>query len=127
MTGQALDRRSLDELCGGDAKFERDLLTEYLRAAPDMATRCRLMQEMGDGAGLQHWAHTFKSGCRTVGATMLADLCQRLELCGSEGRTAQAGLLMEPFIAEAARALSCIQGRLSELNTELNHAASGEK
>ena len=115
-TGQTLDRTCLEDLCGGDLDFERDLLAEYERAAPGMTTRCLLMQEMNDGSGLQHWAHTFKSGCRTVGASALADLCQRLEEHGGEGRPAAAAPLMETFAAEAARALARVRGRLAELS-----------
>ncbi len=116
----ALDRHCLEQLCDGDIEFERDLLTEFLRTLPDMVTRCRLMQEMGDGVGLEHWAHTLKSGCATVGATALADFCQQLELHGRDNQPAQAASRMEPFAAEAACVRACLETRLGELNTQLH-------
>lgn len=114
----ALDRLCLEQLCDGDVEFERDLLAEFLRTLPDMVTRCRLMQEMGDGAGLEHWAHTLKSGCATVGAAALADFCQRLELYGRDNQPAQAAFLMERFAAEAACVRACFDTRLGEIDTQ---------
>ena len=114
MTGQTLDRSYLDGLCGGDAGFEHELLAEFLRMAPNMALRCRLMLEMGDGPGLEHWAHAFKSSSRTVGAVALSEYCQRLEDMGRDGHFTPDGL-MPLFQEEAGRVQGCVERRLSEL------------
>ncbi len=117
---EELDLSYLTSLCGGDTDFERELLEEYLQAAPGMATRCRLMLEMRDGPGLQHWAHTLKSSARTVGATALADSCQRLECCDPEAAEPIKATLMTKFTAEASRAQSAVRERLQILTNEPN-------
>ncbi len=122
MPEPTLDLAYMTGLCAGDAGFEQELLEEYLQAMPNMATRCRLMFEMHDGPGLQHWSHTLKSSSRTVGAAALADLCQRLELCGRQDRLAEPGCappaLMAAFTAEASRAQSAVRERLCFLKNE---------
>ncbi|BDI30602.1 hypothetical protein CCAX7_26530 [Capsulimonas corticalis] len=81
---EILDPSRLAQLCAGDLNFEREMLLEFLGAAPRMRQRCEMMQEIGDCAGLQHWAHTLKGAAAAIGAMRLVDLCQEWENAAAE-------------------------------------------
>ncbi len=81
------DWSRLAAISGGDTEIEQRLLQEFLNTAPRMLLRCRFAVEMEDGPVLEHWAHTLKGSCGTLGATAVATLCQQLEILGREERT----------------------------------------
>jgi two-component system sensor histidine kinase/response regulator len=113
--GVDFDWSKLAALCRGNCEFEQKLLREFLKSAPKMLQRCRIAVEMDDSEMLNHWAHTLKGSCRTLGATALGNLCQQMEMAGKENRAAEAET--ELVRAEQAweRAQQQVQERLSEL------------
>jgi HPt (histidine-containing phosphotransfer) domain-containing protein len=94
--GQALafDFARLADISGGDAEFEREILSDYL------AQNLLLLDELdralaaGDAVSLTRAAHTLKGSSRTVGAEALASVAGEVErLAGSGNLAAAAGPL----------------------------------
>ncbi len=117
----SLDVDVLTNLCEGDVDFEREILQAYLRSAPAMIAQCQVMVELRNGAGLEHWSHTLKSSCRTIGANDLAEICQRLETTGKMDNLDDATTLqqinsvMSEFAAEAVHVRNDINSCLAAL------------
>jgi CheY-like chemotaxis protein len=79
-----IDRSSLAEVAGGDAGVEREILIDFKDANDaDMAT-LRDALARHDVAQVTRFAHRVKGACRTVGASALAEVCERMELAGRQ-------------------------------------------
>jgi CheY-like chemotaxis protein/HPt (histidine-containing phosphotransfer) domain-containing protein len=81
--GAPLDRRVLAEICGDDAAAEREILADFRRVNDEDAAMLRLAVDGGDASKLVHASHRIKGASRTVGATALAAVCERLERAGA--------------------------------------------
>jgi CheY-like chemotaxis protein/HPt (histidine-containing phosphotransfer) domain-containing protein len=81
--GAPLDRRVLAEICGDDAAAEREILADFRRVNNEDAAMLRLAVDGGDASKLVHASHRIKGASRTVGATALAAVCERLERAGA--------------------------------------------
>lgn len=74
-----LDLTRLSEISGGEAEFEREIVTEYMEQAWslfDGATRALVAKDVAE---LRRAAHTIKGSSRTVGAEGVAGAAAALE------------------------------------------------
>jgi HPt (histidine-containing phosphotransfer) domain-containing protein len=104
--------RTLD---GGDGEFLATLVDTYLSSAPRCLARLREAVDRGDAAALEREAHRFKGESATVGATVLADMCEELGRLGDQpgsGATeaVEAVERMEAELARVRQALPTLVG-----------------
>ena len=77
-----VDHAVLAEISGGDAAFEREVITRFMGVnAEDAAVLARAV-EARDVSQLVHAAHRMKGAGRTVGAADFAEVCADLEKAG---------------------------------------------
>jgi two-component system sensor histidine kinase/response regulator len=76
-----LDRfvEGLNDICGGDDEFARELATSFLESAPRCLAAIAEAQRSGDARLLAQEAHGLKGISRTIGADDLAAACVALE------------------------------------------------
>ncbi len=75
-----LDKSVLDELTGGDAKENRALLDDFLKATDQDTAAMQRAREQGDLLQLGREAHKIKGAAKLVGAIELAHAAAELEL-----------------------------------------------
>ena len=75
-----LDKSVLDELTGGDAKENRELLDDFLAATDSDTAAMQRARELGDLLQLGREAHKIKGAAKLVGAVELAHAATELEL-----------------------------------------------
>jgi PAS domain S-box-containing protein len=80
--GSLLDLNVLGDITGGSALNQTAILKTALQVTPGMLMRCRLMVEMQDCVGIEHWAHTLKGTGQVLGANSYTCMCQELEDVG---------------------------------------------
>ncbi|HZF19908.1 MAG TPA: transporter substrate-binding domain-containing protein [Burkholderiales bacterium] len=74
-----IDRSKLAEISGGDTAMERDILVDFRGVNEGDAAMLREALEKRDIALVTHASHRIKGASRTVGATTLAEVCERIE------------------------------------------------
>ena len=80
--GTPVDRSKLAEITGGDAAMEREILADFRNANDVDAAMLRDALAKHDIAQVTHASHRVKGACRMVGATALAEVCERIERAG---------------------------------------------
>lgn len=109
-THPSYDRHGLDGVCDGNEALRRRILVEFVRTAPGQVQQ--LLERLTEGSReeAQRIAHTLKGSSRTVGAFVLGDLCERIELgAGDLARErAQIGEELERVRREVERHLESI-------------------
>ena len=109
-----LNRSRLSAVTGGDRSIEEAILREFLQSVPRMLVCCELAVEMGEGVGLEHWAHTLKGSSRTIGADALGALCEELEELGKQDQADAGGPLLVRLQQEWSRVNAHIKRLLQE-------------
>jgi PAS domain S-box-containing protein len=74
-----VDRSVLAAITGGDAAVEREILTDFRRINDEDAVMLKLAVDGRDMPQVINASHRIKGASRTVGATALASVCERLE------------------------------------------------
>lgn len=96
----------------GEPGFLRELVGEFLAQAP------RRMAALGDASAhanapaLEREAHGFKGSCGSLGATAMADCCERLETMGRDGSCAGATEVLRTLDQEWQAVRSALQDAL---------------
>jgi len=98
-----IDCAKLAELSLGDAAFERELLADFRGAADEDAGKLGSALEAGNSAEIARISHRIKGASRTVGATTLAALSERMENAGRANDRAAIGAATGPLFAELER------------------------
>ncbi len=98
---------------GGDRELLREIAAAVLEEAPRLLSELRTATIEGDADGLRRAAHTLKASLRYLGAADLAGQALALELCGREGRVADAAT---PVFIERVEAMMGHLPRLLEIN-----------
>jgi CheY-like chemotaxis protein/HPt (histidine-containing phosphotransfer) domain-containing protein len=98
----AIDADAIDRLDAdlGDRDELRRIAGIYLAGLAPGALAIAAAAEAGDADALARAAHRLASASATFGAARVAELCERLEGLGAEGRTAEAATLT-PALADA--------------------------
>jgi HPt (histidine-containing phosphotransfer) domain-containing protein len=73
------DADRLRDTYGLDPEAEREVLAEFLMAAPARMERMRAAIEGEDATATGLEAHTLKGSCRMLGADALAAICEEIE------------------------------------------------
>jgi len=81
-----LDRSSLAQLTGGDAAMEREILVDFRKSNDADMASLRSALAKRDTAQVVQGSHRLKGACRTVGASALASVCERMERAGRQSR-----------------------------------------
>ena len=95
-----LDVGRLRESSGDDPVFMRELLDEYLATLDARVTELEDSAQAGDAPKVRFQAHGLKGTSRTMGAAMLGELFQQIELCGASGDLAAAQLAIARLAPE---------------------------
>jgi two-component system, sensor histidine kinase and response regulator len=75
----------LNDICGGDDEFARELSTSFLESAPRCLAGIEEALRSGDARKLAEEAHGFKGISRTIGALDQAAACAALEHAARRG------------------------------------------
>ena len=94
---KVLSLDALRQTSGGDAGFERDILTTYLKESPYLATMMQNALDAGDADQLHYAAHTLKSSSRMIGATAFARLCETIETYSRNKKLPEVAPMMAAF------------------------------
>ncbi|HET6507507.1 MAG TPA: Hpt domain-containing protein [Baekduia sp.] len=76
---------ALRDLLGHDAHALREIIDEFLCAAPDCLAELRSAVASGDAEAAARAAHTLKANAATFGAVALADRCRAVEAQARSG------------------------------------------
>jgi CheY-like chemotaxis protein len=106
------DADRLEELCGPDVEFRRELLSDFLDLAPQLLARMESSITTGNAPELANASHSLKGSSRTLGAGALGGVCQELESLGKDGALDQARDTLERARREFARLQTALQAYL---------------
>jgi PAS domain S-box-containing protein len=98
-----LDLVLLAEICGGDQMAQAEMLLEFRRANGSDASALRRAVAAQDFAAIANWSHRIKGSSLMLGATLLADVCARIEAAGAARDAAALGIAMDSFEVESLR------------------------
>lgn len=82
---EPIDRSVLAVTTGGDAAAEREILNEFRRVNDHDAATLKLAVDRRDNPQVASASERIKGASRTVGATALAAVCERLERASGTG------------------------------------------
>ncbi len=103
-----LDR--LNEICGGDLEFERELLDEFFKNAPNLLTQVSAAIDTQNQADGQRAAHTLKGSAASIGAGPLSLAAREIEQVFRAGQLAAAA----PLVADARARLAELERFIEE-------------
>ena len=86
--------------CGDDPDLERNLLDEFLVAAPRALSRIETLFGIADAKSITSESHRLKSACLTVGAEALGAVCEEMEALGARGELSAARVALARAQAE---------------------------
>jgi signal transduction histidine kinase/CheY-like chemotaxis protein/ligand-binding sensor domain-containing protein/HPt (histidine-containing phosphotransfer) domain-containing protein len=113
-----LDERKLEtlyRLTGGAAvNFLSDMLTGYLRRAPEDIESMRQAVTDNDPSTLMVKAHGLKGISASLGVVEVANLCESLETLGAHGGVDGAGALLDRLALEVERVAPLLKAKAAE-------------
>jgi len=62
-----------------------DLVDTYVETTPDYIRQMEAAIHVGDGEAVARYAHALKGSCLSVGAVRVSEVCERLEVLGTDG------------------------------------------
>ncbi len=92
----------------------RRIVDEYLRSSAGLVECMQDALDVGDAGALANAAHELKSSSGNVGATALAQVCQRLETLGRGGRLSGAQTDGAVLHVEYARAVTALRAEFTD-------------
>jgi HPt (histidine-containing phosphotransfer) domain-containing protein len=98
-----IDFAKLAEISAGDKAFERELLTDFRKAADDDAKELEAALEAGNCDQVTRVAHRLKGASRTVGASDLAALSERMEMAARSSDHPAMGAIRDSLFHEVER------------------------
>ncbi|MFL5285276.1 MAG: ATP-binding protein [Rhodopila sp.] len=108
------DPDTLVSLVGQDPKILSDVLSDFSRAAKQLAADLTAAVADGDAARMGAVAHKLKSSSRSVGALQLGEICATLEEAGRTGAFAAIPICMAQFAAAMAEVQAHILNHLDQ-------------
>jgi PAS domain S-box-containing protein len=109
-----LDPRALLEFSGGDLEAEREILIQFLDANQiDSGKLLSGIDEHDDGTVL-HTSHRIKGACRAIGASPLADICERIEKAATAGDWAGIAANRDALVAQRNRLVEHLKERTGQ-------------
>lgn len=108
-----------------EGTFVTNLLNRFLQGTPERLRALQAAVAESDCEALEFQAHTLKSSCGYVGATVMVEVCQALESLGRAGETDDAGRLLSQLQESFALVTSALEELLADLGDAPEHAAPG--
>jgi len=105
----AIDARAVGELAPDDPAAQRDILARFRAYNAQDAEALAAAVQAGDMAEITQAAHRIKGAARTVGATQLAAVCERIEQAARRRDRVAVGLCMGDFRHELDRVQAHIE------------------
>jgi signal transduction histidine kinase/CheY-like chemotaxis protein len=105
-----LDQAVLTEISGNDPGLEREIVAQFLRANEEDAALIARAMEMHDIALVTRGAHRMKGATATLGATLLADVCARMESAARADDWQAVVACMDSYHRELSRLNAYLQG-----------------
>jgi signal transduction histidine kinase/CheY-like chemotaxis protein/HPt (histidine-containing phosphotransfer) domain-containing protein len=100
---EPIDRSVVAEISGGDRELEREVFSQFMRVnADDIASLLRAMADH-DLPKVNQVAHRIKGASTTVGAAMLAAVCERLEAASRANDWKAVSACLDLFHREVAQ------------------------
>jgi len=93
--------------------FVKNLLQRFLQGTPERLQALQEAAATSDCETLEFQAHTLKSSCGYVGATVMAEICQTLESLGRTGDARNA----EQLVADLQESFARVTPRLESFLT----------
>jgi len=93
--------------------FVKNLLRRFLQGTPERLQALREAAATSDCETLEFQAHTLKSSCGYVGATVMADICRTLESLGRAGDARNAEQLVTDLQKSFAQVTPQLQSFLN--------------
>jgi HPt (histidine-containing phosphotransfer) domain-containing protein len=90
-------------------QFLTELIEIYLEESPTLLQALNTAIVQSDATAIKQAAHTLKSSSASLGAIRFSQLCQELEMMGSDGATAQVRELLVDIESEYERVKSTLQ------------------
>jgi len=90
-----LNRSHLSEMSFGDEDFEKEIIGDFLEAAPRLLQDMSQAAESGSCKLMAMASHTLKGSCSSLGVEQLAATCQELEHVALASDLADAGELIQ--------------------------------
>jgi HPt (histidine-containing phosphotransfer) domain-containing protein len=116
--GNLYKLRELDKRLSEDT-FVTNLLERFLHGTPERLQALQEAVATSDCETIEFQAHTLKSSCGYIGATVMVELCKTLESLGRAGDVRDAGQLVtelqKSFALVAVRLKSLLAGSDGEL------------
>ncbi len=108
----ALDERTLDRIRDLHKRGGPNLLSKmaelYLSSSRRLIDDARQSLASRDAHGVAQAAHALKSSSSSVGATLLAELCDTMEMAGRQAKFEGSESLLEKMVAEHARVVRAL-------------------
>ena len=98
-----LDHRLMDAITGGDARTQVEMLTEFRRVNELDTTALRRTAHACVFAEVRMLSHRIKGASLMLGATALAEQCERVEAAGASGDAIRLRSAMDDFEPELLR------------------------
>jgi signal transduction histidine kinase/CheY-like chemotaxis protein len=112
-TAKVLDTAVLSRLGSAVGEdFVEEMITVFLVDSDTIITELKQAASIQDAAGVQRSAHTLKSNCATLGAMLLAELCQECEAAANVGVTDDTATQVERIIIEIEKAKAALEDEL---------------
>ena len=105
-----LDRQVLASLLGNDSAKQLEILQKFVEQGQVIIAALRSELEQQSGDPIRFLAHKFKSSAKTVGARILVELSESLEVASQAGEWAR----VEQLIEASRQALEDVSERLEE-------------
>jgi HPt (histidine-containing phosphotransfer) domain-containing protein len=99
----------LNEACGGDREFARELAESFLETAPRSISGINQALEHRDAGQLSGHAHALKGICRTIGCNDLAATSLDMELAARSADFVAASAAAGPLASEWRRVRSALE------------------
>ena len=103
----------LRSMVGDNQHLQQQLLNRFLATAQQQIAGMAQAAAQNDWPALGKMAHTLKSAARTVGAMLLGEVCQQLEVAGREQAQDACTDLMRQIPAKFAEVAAQIQAHLA--------------
>ena len=109
LPASAIDAAAVGELAPGDPAGQRDILAQFRAYNAQDAQALADAVRAGEMAQVTQSAHRIKGAAKTVGATQLAAVCERIEQASRRGDRITVGFAMGDFQRELDRVQNHIE------------------
>jgi HPt (histidine-containing phosphotransfer) domain-containing protein len=108
-----IDHMVLDTLLCEDQEAVGVVLRQFRASCPGDASALGVALSRNDSKGALRWAHRLKGACQMVGASSLADVCERIEVAVRAGDSGPIAVAASDIDREVQRITGYLDAWLS--------------